>query len=149
MTLIVRVMADDGVMTFDCTQPLVPNMTEQEAKKASLEIAGQIIFWVKRTSAAGFVAEVRNPDDMRGKILKKWDNKELLYGDKFIRRLCYNIRGGAYSDTVYAYLGTEDSCSKRAEKINKDCKGWWCTSARIEQLCGPLWQCVVTKPYLD
>ena len=146
---ILRMLTDDGIQTLVFDQPIIPGTTAKMARDANIEASNKAAQYVMKTSAAGFIAEVESPDDMQGKIVKKWDHKTHLYGDKYARHSSYSIRYGKYRDTVDGYLGTEEWCRNKCDEVNKDCEGWYSKHAHLEHIVGPLWQCVVTSPYLD
>ena len=127
---VLRVKDKDGVQTFTF------NLEEAVYKAAD---------WVMRTTAAGFIAEVESSDSTHGKILKKWDHSG-KYGHSSLH---YTVQSGAYKDRITATLGTETNCLNMAEECNKNCNGWWCRSAHVEHIVGPLWQVVYTDPYTD
>lgn len=131
---IVRTKADSGIKTFVF-------QTYDGAEKA--------VNWVMKTTAAGFLAEVKAEDSTKGKILREWDRKHRLYADKYTRGLSYNIRSGRYRDTIYAVLGSEEECLAMAKKTNDEITCWASTHCHVEHLVGPLWQCVYTEPYTD
>ena len=147
--IILRTKTNDGVKTFLFHQVLIPGTTPQQAHDAELEAANKAAYYVMKTSAAGFIAEAESVDSTSGKILKKWDHRQHLYGDKYSRRLSYHIRGGAYQDTKWAVLGTEEECLRMAEETNAKATCWASVSAHVEHIVGPLWQTVFTDPYKD
>jgi hypothetical protein len=147
--IILKAKTNDGVTTFPFHQVLIPGTTPQQARDAELEAANKAAYYVMKTSAAGFIAEAESVDSASGKILKKWDHRQHLYGDKYSRRLSYHIRGGAYQDTEWAVLGTEEECLRMAEETNAKATCWASVSAHVEHIVGPLWQTVFTDPYKD
>ena len=147
--IIIRVKTNEGVTTFPFQQVVIPGTTQKQAYDAEIEAANKAARYIQKTTAAGFIAEVDSIDSKNGKILKKWDHRKHLYGDKYSRRLSYNICSGAYRDTEWAVLGTEEDCNKMAEETNSKVTCWADTTCHIEHVVGPLWQCVYNKPYLD
>lgn len=147
--IILRVKTNDGITTFPFQQIMIPGTTEKQAHDAEIEAANKAAYYVMKTTAAGFIAEADSIDSTSGKILKKWDHQQHLYGDKYSRRLSYHIRGGAYQDTKWAVLGTEEECNRLAEKTNAEATCWASVTCHVEHLVGPLWQCVYCDPYKD
>ena len=148
--IIVRMLTNDGIQNFVFNQPVIPGTTRQMADAASMEAAKKAASYIRKTSAAGFIAIVENADDKTGKIIDRWDNCGIYgaNGNVVVRYNNYTIREGKYRDCIYAYLGTEEWCAEYAKETNKGTAGWG-ARAHIEHIVGPLWQCVVTVPYLD
>lgn len=131
---ILRAKTDDNITTFSFQ---------------ILEAANEAASYVMRTSAAGFIAEVESESSTNGKILKKWDHKRHLYGDRYARKLSYTTQSGAYRDTVWAVLGHEEECRHMADETNAKADCWASTTCHVKHLVGPLWQCVFCDPYKD
>lgn len=146
--IILRVKTNDGITTFPFQQIMIPGTTEKQARAAELETANKAAHYIQKTTAAGFIAEAESADSTSGKILKQWDNC-WKYGNKISRRLSYHIRSGAYQDTEWAVLGTEEECCRMAEETNAKATCWASVSAHVEHIVGPLWQTVFTDPYKD
>ena len=146
--VILRVKTNDGITTFPFQQVVIPGTTPKQAHAAELEAANKAAYYIKKTTAAGFIAETKSADSTSGKILDQWDNR-WKYGDKVSRRLSYHVRSGAYQDTEWAVLGTEKECLRMAEETNAKATCWASVSARIEHIAGPLWQTVFCDPYKD
>lgn len=146
--IILRVKTNDGITTFPFQQIMIPGTTEKQARAAELEAANKAARYIQKTTAAGFIAEAESVDSTSGKILKQWDNC-WSYGDKVSRRLSYHIQSGAYKDTEWAVLGTEEECHRMADETNAKAVCWASVSAHVEHIVGPLWQTVFTDPFKD
>ena len=147
--IIMKTKTDKGVTTFVFHQVVIPGTTAEQAKHAEHEAANKAAGYVMRTSAAGFVAEVDSADSTHGKILKQWDNYKSISDGRKFRTLRYHIQSGAYKDTKWAVLGTEEECLEMATETNSKATCWASVTCHVEHLVGPLWQCVYCDPYKD
>lgn len=100
------------------------------------------IYYFGKTNAEWFAAEVKSADDTRGRIIRKETGS---WG----KTLSYNVKYGAYKDTVWGILGTEEWCRAEADKTNNAVRCWADVTASVEHIAGSLWAVVKTDPYKD
>ena len=143
--IILRTKTDTGITTFTFNQIVLPGTTQHDADLADFDAARRAAKVVKRTSAAGFIAWVDSANDTHGRIIEKWDH----IGKMGFRSLTYDIQYGRYKDEIYAVIGTEEFCNTKAENINARCECWADDTAHVEHVAGPVYICVVKRPYTD
>lgn len=100
------------------------------------------ICYFSKTDAEWFAAETKTADATKGRIIRKEAGN---YG----KTLSYNIECGAYKDTVWGILGTEEWCKAEADKTNAAVHCWADVTAKVKNIVGSLWTVVKTDPYKD
>ena len=100
------------------------------------------IKYFSKTDAEWFAAEVKKTGSAKGQIIRQ---EAGCRG----KTLSYGIRYGAYRDTVWGVLGTEEWCKTEADKTNAEVRCWADVTAKVEHIAGSLWAVVKTDPYKD
>jgi len=95
---------------------------------------------IKCTGTMGFSAFVKEHGDCKGRILAQWDG---------VGRLSYTIKYRAYSDHIWAKLGTKTECEAMAKETNDKATCWASTTAYVRHVAGTMYETVFTNPYTD
>ena len=100
------------------------------------------LYYFSKTNAEWFAAEVQSANAAKGRIIRK-------EAGSWGKTLSYNVKYGAYKDTVWGVLGTEEWCRAEADKTNNAVQCWADVTASVEHIAGTLWAVVKTDPYKD
>lgn len=99
----------------------------------------------KKTNAAWFSAIVSNEiaaAGMRGRILEQYDAQ---WGGS----MSYVVQSGPYRDYVWATIGSQEECERKAAEVNAKITCWADVSAKAERVAGSMWQVICTDPFKD
>ena len=98
---------------------------------------------LRKTGAEGYAAEVKNINDLRGRLINHWNvGQERHY-------LGLAERQRPYADYRWWHYGNKEMCKAEEEETNNKATCWASVSAAAYQVVDDLWAVEFTDPYKD